>query len=112
MIDFAPVAWRRRSRAVVVLLVFGTLASLLTACDDSGGDGGVMAAPRGRCEGVWQTAQQQCLDANPCVGFACLFVLAQCNSDADFALAACCASFFTLQADFEQCIDTLGVEPT
>lgn len=93
-------------------LVVGTLASLFTGCIDWGGDGGVMEAPRGRCEGVWQTAQQQCLDANPCIGFACLFVSAQCNSEGDFALASCCASSFTLQAEFEQCIDTLGFEPT
>ena len=109
MKKFAPVGRGRRNRAVAVVLVVGTLASLLTGCDESVG---VMEAPRGRCEGVWQTAQQQCLDANPCIGFACLFVVAQCNSEGDFALASCCASSFTLQADFDQCIDTLGFEPT
>ena len=111
MKKFTPVG-RRRSCTVLVALVVGILASLLTACEDLGGVDGFMEPPRGRCEGVWRTAQQQCLDENPCIGFACLFVLGQCNSAGDFALGSCCARHFTFQPDFERCMDTFGAEPT
>ncbi len=111
MKSFEPLGRGRHSRAVVVALVVGTLTSLLAGCDDLGVDS-VMEAPRGRCEGVWRTAQQQCLEENPCIGFACLSVLAYCNSAGDRALGSCCARHFTFQPDFERCMDTFGTEPT
>ena len=95
-------------KTLALLFLISTLALTLTHCgsEEEEDPYTYIPLPGGKCDQAVSSAYNNCLNSkcSDCVGFACLFCMAECDSESDRAAYDCCSTMYSGQ-EYTECID-------
>jgi hypothetical protein len=94
----------RLGRAVLTLVTLGA------GCGGSDRPQEVTAPPRPPCADVYASTYNTCVSDSNCAGLECLYVMQYCAANARRDAALCCGTNFPNPADYQQCVDSLGMD--